>query len=827
MRGRTALQNAMGVGVPVEAPRTRVLGEPTMETACSWYPQMPNQYLPVAWKDSLFEFLLLWNGDISIPTKMPLKHDVESFHPFDAQLEFYWSVGGLDQCPGDKSADNSAVTRTLLDGHAPVVLLGHRYFGVQIDQEVFAHYPGSLAGGESDTAPEELSRGDELYYLWNTFTAGPMARGLAPEERITLRIRITANRLAVGMEAGRNSFNREPAPEYALPYHLSPPAEADGGAVASGAPVLCLHEEGSARLAIWGDDVEVELEEAWHFTPWNPEAAMPNMLRLSVPADGRPFGLVIPVVGAPPDQLRSEVLRGRELCRERTRAFWQAQAEPGTRVRLPEKLVQDGFRAGYWHIGMIAERNPTHNVSVVNTGSFNYDCLWPTPNAMTVSWGLDLQGHHRDAERYLEVFRASQGQSTPPGDTFAAVPGFLSAPDGMSSIRWTNEHGAVMWAVSEHFLLTGNHQFWRQWRPAMMAACEWVAAQRAHDAHPGAAGLMPPGVASDDKIPAQFVWNDGWVYRGLYSCAQAMAAAGDDAAQRWFAECDAYRFRFQEVFLAAWEAMPVVEDDSGGRFHLPPTDAQGLQPNNMRQAFYLDTGPLFLAFAGLLEPDHPLFTELLRWFREGPHRTTWRFDGCCWQLPVLHHEMSSCEPCYSWNIDVSLLRRDRGAFVEGLYALLAGSRTTDLFSDVETRNGMFATNLDTPVAFRHLRNSLVWEAPDALELLRLVPASLLAVGADTQFGRLPTYYGACNLQLSSHDTHIVLKTARPERRTPEMTRVYAPPGVRQDQTEIWDAGAWRTLGPPNDGSWTIPEPGWGEELCVRFVRDADAWSKEA
>ena len=38
--------------------------EPTFETATQWWPEMPNKWAPVGWKDHLVRFNVLWSGAI-------------------------------------------------------------------------------------------------------------------------------------------------------------------------------------------------------------------------------------------------------------------------------------------------------------------------------------------------------------------------------------------------------------------------------------------------------------------------------------------------------------------------------------------------------------------------------------------------------------------------------------------------------------------------------------------------------------------------------------------------------------------------------------------
>ena len=81
--------------------------------------------------------------------------------------------------------------------------------------------------------------------------------------------------------------------------------------------------------------------------------------------------------------------------------------------------------------------------------------------------------------------------------------------------------------------------------------------------------------------------------------------------------------------------------------------------------FLLDTGPLVLPWAGLMDADDPLMMSFADFFRDGPNRQAPRPAAQRLDRAVLEHEISSCEPCYSWNIVNSWKTGDRAAVPRG------------------------------------------------------------------------------------------------------------------------------------------------------------------
>ena len=113
--------------------------EPDMKTALGWYPRMKNQFAPLGWRDNLFEFLVLWNGDIVAPTKVPIKRGLDSYHHADAQFNFFWKAGDMLECGGNKLYDNSPVKQEYMGGWKPAIVTKTFVQGLEITETAFVH----------------------------------------------------------------------------------------------------------------------------------------------------------------------------------------------------------------------------------------------------------------------------------------------------------------------------------------------------------------------------------------------------------------------------------------------------------------------------------------------------------------------------------------------------------------------------------------------------------------------------------------------------------------------------------------------------------------
>jgi GH15 family glucan-1,4-alpha-glucosidase len=158
---------------------------------------------------------------------------------------------------------------------------------------------------------------------------------------------------------------------------------------------------------------------------------------------------------------------------------------------------------------------------------------------------------------------------------------------------------------------------------------------------------MPPAVATDRQTRVQAIWSDGWMYKGLTTAVRLLRQAKHPRAEEFAREAQDYKAAFLAALRDKCGKMPTWTDPAGETHPLLPTSLFNEDKAETRGAFYLDTGPLFLVFAGLVSADDPMMRSTLEWFRHGPETRMYRPDSNCWQVPCLWREISSCEPGYS------------------------------------------------------------------------------------------------------------------------------------------------------------------------------------
>ena len=291
------------------------------------------------------------------------------------------------------------------------------------------------------------------------------------------------------------------------------------------------------------------------------------------------------------------------------------------------------------------------------------------------------------------------------------------------------------------------------------------------------AGVLPPAVAEDRMVSTQSVWNVGWNYKGLVEAVHLLKSLNHPRAAEFEAESAACRENFVRALRERSAQMPRWTDAQGTAH---PIVAHSLsEGGDICHAFYLDTGPLFLVWAGILPADDELMREARLFFREGPHTEVYDPRGNCWQRPVLIREMSSCEPCYSWNVFHSWQLADRPRYLEGLYSLLTGALSPQTFISCETRDGIYGNVFSAPLRPILVRLAVIDDEVEdgSLHLLRLAPQAWFRPEFETRFDNMPTLFGPLSLRFGlSGDSRTLNVSFEPRwRDRPQFVFLTVPP----------------------------------------------------
>ncbi len=691
--------------------------EPNADIAAGWWPDMENTWVPIGWKDHPLRFNVLYNGTlIAQPVRYPARGQ-------GMQLTFLPSRAGeppvstTTQPYQLRSRDEGVGEQGWTDQPAPVLWTRLWGDGGILSQEVFAHLRG---GGRVQTGAEPL-------FAWVRLSVEN-----APPGGAFAMIRINAPHIQTEMDRHKNLTILPAKSAYPHPLRLE--------ATTARPAHLLLDDRGRVRVAVIS-------ERPATVAFIDPRPARPDAyLALGPPVVRGHNALLHPLVPAPRETAEAELALGRDAALGEADRFWAVVPETASRVDTPEPLVNNAIRHAPRFAEVIAERHPETGRYALLSGSWHYEKLWATPTSMTITMILDGLGHHPAAEKYLEIFRQEQGTITPPGKAYRKHPGYFATPRTFTSIDWLTDHGAILYAATRHALVTDDPRFIERWTEPILRACEFIRDFRASTGHGGVPGILPAAVPTDTGVQEQSVWTDGWNYKGLVTAVRLLKRINHPRADEFAREAADYRTSFLRAIRAAMPQMPEWADANGRRERFVPTALP--QGGDVKFPCSLDTGPLFLVYGELMHADDELMRSALRYFREGPNTRTYDLQGA-WHQPVcLHHEMSSCEPCYSWNVFHAWQTGDRTRFLEGMYSLFAGALSRRTFVGCEHRGGVSGTLFSVPLPIECARLAVIDDQiePGRLHLLRLVPLAWLRADRPTKFERIPTEFGPVTLR---------------------------------------------------------------------------------
>ena len=725
------------------------IGEPDVEVAKAWWPEQYNVWTPLGWPDHYFKYAVLYNGTIIVSPAAPSskKPHAKVWNGEDFQLTFCASEDGHGY-PIPAAAvllrdhDGGLGVQSWDPAHdTPVLRTEFRAKdGVVLETEVFAHVP-EAAPVRTSLEPEFARIRVRVKYLESYYHPS------------TYKMSVLLSRIFFG-----HVDNMKLSPDIAL----FPGAHCDKalrcapesfGTGCDGYRITQVADSLVRMDVLPGPEAEVSFAEV---------APGLYKLLLSFPARvGAHADLIFPVLCQKREDADREAAISHEEALAQSDPYW-ASLRPATAAtfEVPESYITDALAENFKLARVLAERDYVSGEYSYISGVWQYDAFWPTPGSMISAMFMDPMGYFADTERYSEVFLHNQGSSVAPGAAFRLHPGYFSSPRDLESVDWLTDHGAVMWQVATHALLTGDRAFIDHWTEPLLRACDFIKDYSLSE-HPGIPGLLPAGWSTDEEVPVQSVWNLAWNYKGLSTVVRLLEKTGHPRAQ----EFSAFQQQFRQTFLQAYRKVvedgPRWTDDQGRIRYRPPqelytdgasrfqTDGRPMGHTFMTDAFYLDGGPLCLVWAGLMDADDPVMQDMLAFFREGPN---WKIrKPFPWSLDraVLDHEISSCEPCYSFNAFHSWQLGDREHYLEAMYSILVGSISQNTYISCEHRHGIQGTLFSFPLGICLARLAVIDEQiePGALHLLRFCPLAWLKADRPARFLMMPTEFGPVDLTL--------------------------------------------------------------------------------
>jgi len=417
-----------------------------------------------------------------------------------------------------------------------------------------------------------------------------------------------------------------------------------------------------------------------------------------------------------------------EDARTRTEDFWSSYLARGAQFEVPEKAVNDLFRANLWHALMLPRIHSDGHMDLPYS-DFAYSQTgtpWPINQAVYVDYMLyGLRGYNAIAtDELTAIYRNNQ-------EFDGRVNGFA---------HWLAYTPGMMYAAAQNYLLSDDRQSFEAVLPDTYKALDWTLAEiRAALSAPGATRGLVEGPLNDLTGDGYWAFNQAYLYAGLEMMGKALARYGSPRAQECLKVAEEYRDALTRGFNAASVGSPLVEL----RDHtwIPYVPSNATVPGRNYQLWYpsdVDTGATHLIRLKAVPAEGLMAESLLN-----DHEDNLFLHG--WGL--------ANEPVYDQQATVYLLRDDVKAIIKAFYSMMAGGFSHGVYEPVEHRwrwGQYFGPPSTDGAWFELYRNMLVRESDDhTLMLMQAAPRAWLEDGKRIGVTNAPTWFGNVSYQVQS------------------------------------------------------------------------------
>ena len=473
-----------------------------------------------------------------------------------------------------------------------------------------------------------------------------------------------------------------------------------------------------------------------------------------------------------------EKLLGLEYVKSRSETldFWSDYVRRGAQFEVPEKAVNDLFRANLWHALRLPRRHGgrEENVKIdLPYSNFAYGqdgTPWPVNQAVYVDYMLyDLRGYHDiSVEELLAIYRNNQ-------EAGGHVGGYAN---------WVVYTPGMMYAVARNYLLSGDRAALDRLLPQTLMALDWCLAEikRGSEGSGISMGLVR-GPLNDGSGEGIWAFSQAYVYAGLDLFGRVLHEIGHPRTQECLTAASTLRQAIAKNFNEAIMRSPLVQL----RDHtwIPYVPCEASKSGRLLEQWYptdVDTGAIHLLRLKALPADGLLADCLLNDHEDNLYLNGWGMAN---------------EPVYNQQATAYLLRDDPKAVIRAFYSYMACAFSHSVFEPVEHRwawGQYFGPPSTDGAWFELYRNMLIHEMDDdTLLLLQATPRKWLEDGKTIEVERAPTHYGRLSMKIVSHvaSNRLLAQIDMPDRRYPQNLLVRLRHPKRQPIKSVTvNGGAW-------------------------------------
>ena len=445
--------------------------------------------------------------------------------------------------------------------------------------------------------------------------------------------------------------------------------------------------------------------------------------------------------------------------------YWKKRADAGMTYEAPDRYLNSLFKANLWHVLISTDLDPDTGQSQHGAATHVYP-NYLNETAMVIR-SLEMRGEHREALRLLNTFLVNQGVRNLTGN-FKSKDGVLYAahpqePDPYTAQGYNMHHGFGMFAAAEHYLWTRDRNYLAQNAEKLVKAAEWVARERqatkyktTSGGHPVEYGLPPAGDLEDVEEFLYYYTTSAYYYMGMKEAADALTLGHQDQAGKVRAAASEFLRDLQESVAQSVATTPVVRLRDGNYVPYIPSRAYALTHRTegwIREALYPS---LHLVIAGVYPASHPYANWMIQdlednlfmsaesgYGLDNSRQDFFNLGGFTLQPNLL-------------DLSILYLQRDQTPnFLRAFYNTAWSSLYPDIecfaewMSAMGQGEGPLYKTPDESKFIQWMRQMLVMERDDSLELGLGVPRAWMADGQRVKITRAATHYGPLDMEIVS------------------------------------------------------------------------------
>lgn len=437
--------------------------------------------------------------------------------------------------------------------------------------------------------------------------------------------------------------------------------------------------------------------------------------------------------------------------KNKTIAYWEGWQAKGAYFSVPEKAVNDLYRASLWHALTLPRHTldidgkPHMDLPYANTAYGQRNADWPINQAVYVDYMIyGLRGYDSTAqEEYAAMFKSQQ-------HTDGRIGGFAN---------WGVYSPGQLYAIAQNFLLSGNKELFDQLLPQSLKTLDWCIA-RVGESKEGAGktGLILAPLNDLTNAEREWAFTQAYYVGGLELFAKALALYQHPRATETAAIAAALKTAVVKEFSRSSVTSPVVQLADGTWINFVPTDA--LTPRRMMEQWYptdVDCGPLHLSRLGVFDPNSWLTTAMLH-----DHEDNLFFKN----------QGAANEPVYVQQAAPYFARDNVKAVIRAFYSLMACGFSHEQYTSLEHRWawGQYYGPPSTNGAwFEIYRKMLLNEiGSDTLIIGQAIPRQWLTEGKKIEVKNAPTYFGNTSFSIDGLDASNEIRATvqAPDRHAP-------------------------------------------------------------